>query len=112
MRIIRVSGCHDCPPDNKLMVLDEYLGCKKIAIGERGGFYLNIEKYMESKTLPDNCPLEEGNEAKYQELLYHVGQKFPDESRHETALRYIKEAEKPTGEMGECNLKTSMEDKK
>lgn len=30
---------------------------------------------------------------KYHELLYAVARKFPDETRHETALRYIKEAE-------------------
>lgn len=30
---------------------------------------------------------------KYRELLYHVASAFPDESRHETALRYIDEAE-------------------
>ena len=31
---------------------------------------------------------------KYYELLYGVASKFPDESRHETALRYILNAEK------------------
>lgn len=30
---------------------------------------------------------------KYHELIYAVVRKFPDETRHETALRYIKEAE-------------------
>lgn len=34
-------------------------------------------------------------EAKYYELLYAVGNKYPGESRHETALRYIKDAEAP-----------------
>jgi hypothetical protein len=29
----------------------------------------------------------------YHELLYAVAQKFPGESRHETALRYIRQAE-------------------
>ena len=33
---------------------------------------------------------------KYNELLYSVGNKYPNESRHETALRYIRNAEKPT----------------
>jgi hypothetical protein len=32
-------------------------------------------------------------EKKYNELLYEVAKKFPDESRHETAKRYIKERE-------------------
>jgi len=30
---------------------------------------------------------------KYEELLYAVAQKFPDETRHETALRYIRQRE-------------------
>lgn len=38
--------------------------------------------------------------SKYNELIYAVAQKYPDENRHETALRYIKEREenKETGE--------------
>lgn len=32
-------------------------------------------------------------QAKYNELLLSVGNKYPGESRHETALRYIKQAE-------------------
>jgi hypothetical protein len=31
---------------------------------------------------------------RYNELLYAVGRKFPGESRHETALRYIRQEEK------------------
>lgn len=31
--------------------------------------------------------------APYHELLYAVARKFPGESRHQTALRYIQEAE-------------------
>jgi hypothetical protein len=39
----------------------------------------------------DACPpLHEA----YQELLYAVARKFPGETRHQTALRYIREAEK------------------
>ena len=33
---------------------------------------------------------------KYEELLYAVQRKFPDETRHQTALRYIKTAEAPS----------------
>jgi hypothetical protein len=33
---------------------------------------------------------------KYDELLYSVGNKYPNESRHETALRYIRNSENPT----------------
>ena len=32
-------------------------------------------------------------QGKYYELLYSVASKFPDETRHETALRYIRNAE-------------------
>lgn len=32
-------------------------------------------------------------EEKYRELIMAVASKFPDETRHETALRYIKQAE-------------------
>lgn len=35
----------------------------------------------------------EGIVEKYSELLYHVARKLPNESRHQTALRYIKNAE-------------------
>ena len=31
--------------------------------------------------------------TKYQELIYAVARKWPGESRHETALRYIRQSE-------------------
>jgi len=34
---------------------------------------------------------------RYRELLYSVGNKYPDESRHDTALRYIRNAEASCG---------------
>jgi hypothetical protein len=34
--------------------------------------------------------------AKYEELIYAVASKWPGESRHETALRYIREREAGT----------------
>lgn len=34
--------------------------------------------------------------AKYNELLFAVGRKYPDETRHETALKYIRRAESVT----------------
>jgi hypothetical protein len=37
----------------------------------------------------------EESRAKYHELLYAVGKKYPGELRHETALRYIRQAERP-----------------
>ena len=34
----------------------------------------------------------------YHELLYQVGNKYPDETRHQTALRYLRKAESNVGE--------------
>jgi hypothetical protein len=38
----------------------------------------------------------------YYELLYAVTQVFPGESRHEIALRYIREAEVQSNQTGSC----------
>jgi hypothetical protein len=37
-------------------------------------------------------------QRKYNELIFAVGNKHPGETRHETALRYIQQAEEPSGE--------------
>lgn len=42
-------------------------------------------------------------EAKYHELLYAVGNKYPDETRHETALRRIRNGE-TLGEVAKAQL--------
>lgn len=41
-------------------------------------------------------PKEVDYKEKYHELLYAVGTKYPGETRHQTALRYIQRAESPT----------------
>ena len=46
----------------------------------------------------------------YHELIYAVGNKYPNESRHQTALRYIQEKETPTG-IGTDQAKKVYEDK-
>lgn len=58
MRIIRVSGCHDCeyPFYTELI---KHNRCKKLT---QLRIYDFIDKYIESKTLPDNCPLEKEKE--------------------------------------------------
>ena len=65
MKTIRVSGCHDCD--------------KKYSRGKKEDYTfewfcpildIEITIYIVLKKLPYNCPLEEGNEAKYNELLY------------------------------------------
>ena len=40
--------------------------------------------------------------AKYHQLVFAVRRCFPGESRHETALRYIREAEARAGQSGAC----------
>jgi hypothetical protein len=51
------------------------------------GLYHRILAYGQEKEEPKP-------ESKYMELIMAVGQKHPNESRHETALRYIREAER------------------
>lgn len=52
--------------------------------------------------IADSLDQLESLREKYNELLYAVGNKYPNESRHQTALRYIKQAETSSGEGGEC----------
>ena len=55
MKIIRVTGCHACPYARQQMErysdIDQYYICFKTGL-------INTE-YYNTKTLPDNCPLEE-----------------------------------------------------
>lgn len=44
----------------------------------------------------------------YHELLYAVARKFPGESRHETALRYIRDTEERVCEAGSCKQNSSL----
>lgn len=48
--------------------------------------------FSDAPSLPPP-PVERTVEELYQELLYAVGRKYPGESRHQTALRYIQNAE-------------------
>lgn len=58
-------------------------------------FYANLHDKLqeEFQEILDNYERLEKIEKKYNELLLAVGNKYPDESRHETALRYIKTTE-------------------
>ena len=54
MKIIRVSGCHDCNyPDSEF--LPPYIPCTHPDSPNN----FNICHFIESKSLPDNCSLEE-----------------------------------------------------
>lgn len=69
------------------------LGC----ISGHAIFWYIIRPWIESclssaKAEPDKE--DEINKRRYTELIMAVKRKFPDESRHETALRYIQEAER------------------
>lgn len=46
----------------------------------------------------------------YHDLLYAVARKFPGESRHETALRYIRDTEERVGEAGSCKQNNALTD--
>lgn len=41
-------------------------------------------------------------EQKYYQLIFQVGNAYPDESRHQTALRYLRNAEKHDGGPSQC----------
>lgn len=84
---------------------------KAIYDNEKGGDYYDtvwaieaaiLEKLISSEPVAEHvCALKRVAdswlvEAKYNELLLAVQRKFPDETRHETALRYIKTAEAPS----------------
>ena len=43
--------------------------------------------------------------GKYYELLYAVANKFPDETRHQTALRYIQNAENTVDQTEQTDIK-------
>lgn len=75
------------------------LRIKKQSISETLKDYINefleyINRYSYLKKRYDELSF------KYNELLMQVHRKFPDETRHETAKRYIMEAEK----YGDCNI--------
>ena len=52
--------------------------------------------FVEDKIVMDGIALIEQKslQEKYNELIYSVERKFPDEDRHQTALRYIQETER------------------
>lgn len=54
---------------------------------------MNIEKNDGQYSMEELVQKYKDISVKYYELIYAVGNAYPNESRHETALRYIKEAE-------------------
>ena len=39
----------------------------------------------------------------YMDLIMAVGEKYPNETRHQTALRYIRERETPSTDQAKCS---------
>ena len=52
----------------------------------------SLESHIDELTQKHEAEIK-AQRDKYNELLYEVQSKFPNESRHETALRYIRSAE-------------------
>jgi hypothetical protein len=51
---------------------------------------------LEAEAVPQPAVPDKDYKALYCELLYQVSTKHPDETRHETAMRYIRQAEDRT----------------
>lgn len=47
--------------------------------------------------------------GKYYELIYQVSRKYPGETRHETALRYLREAERSHDATGNAGVAEQQE---
>ena len=58
----------------------------------------NMRPGIDGEAALAHKPTVQVDDAKYAELIYAVGNKYPGESRHETALRYIRQAEQSSGE--------------
>jgi hypothetical protein len=54
-----------------------------------------MDAFVRAKTKPSSETPERNYKALYESLLLAVGKKYPDETRHQTALRYILQAEEP-----------------
>ncbi len=64
---------------------------------------MSCNKYTVCLTYDEQREKLQELQSKYHQLLYAVKRKFPGESRHETALRYIRAAEElPACEVAKC----------
>ena len=74
--------------DDREKAVDLFLDYCDISESDFEGIFLVMDRLIGSiQQLEDNSD-------KYFELLHAVENKFPNETRHETALRYIQQAEK------------------
>ena len=58
---------------------------------------IDISIYTHSAPIPTPS-----QEEAYKELIYAVARKFPNETRHQTALRYIMQAEEQSNDAGKA----------
>lgn len=56
----------------------------------------------ELQRLTRECDALRASDVLYHDLLFAVGQKWPSETRHQTALRYIRERETPVHGPGQA----------
>ena len=92
--------------------LMDYEGFKKALTEHDIGNYIYTKKpteEMQANQFESQVDVKTADiDKKYHELLLAVERKFPTESRHQTALRYIKEAEKVDNlESGKCDSRFS-----
>ena len=68
--------------------------CLKVTTESMIDMRRTLESFLQGRAKPAQEEITDAE--RYKELIYAVGNKYPNESRHETALRYIKRAESNT----------------
>lgn len=68
------------------------IGDYKDMVVDAEGEYVKFDDIKELLNSSPNCQSDAISQL-YHELLYAVTKKFPNETRHQTALRYIQQAE-------------------
>jgi hypothetical protein len=91
--LIILQGIVDCPGTQRLTIYEDFKADKldefkaAISVLEAAG------KVDKAKSIIARLRAADETEKLYYELLYEVARAFPDETRHETARRYIRQAE-------------------
>lgn len=98
----REAPCMECGMICKPSEYHPYAAClmfKACHNGDTVRGNLQAVKVDARSLPPTDAPSVRELQAKYNELLFAVARKHPGESRHETALRYIRNAEAPNTEV-------------
>lgn len=72
-------------------------GSVYLCAGECGHY---VEANQRASAAEAECGRLKERAALYDELIYQVGNKYPNETRHQTAMRYLQRAEQPTNQTG------------